>query len=194
MDYNDVIKAMTNDQLTAMREANADNASVVGLIDGILEARAKELDQQIANAEFAKGVDKLVGKLAHPDNVGRVLLRWGKYEVEQGEPEMVDVPQPDGSTITESRVPKFEVEGWMVEVNPITKLGASGASQPSASKRAITIYKHNPDGADENKGNFTSYQKFATSEGIVVGGDSARRAVERGGFYGVPYDGTDVAS
>lgn len=187
----ELISLLSNDQLQAMKEANPDNASVVAMIDKILGDRAKQEEQAQANSDFAKGIEKLVSKLAHPDNIHNVLIRWAKQEVDDTsvEAENVEVPNTDGTegTHPEARFPKVEVEGYVVEVNHITKLGASGGTTtPTASKRAIVVYKHNPEGADDNAGEFTSASKACEKLGLTVGGDSAMRVLQREGYYTKP--------
>lgn len=187
-----LVNAMSNEDLQNLRAKYPNEDSVTTLIDGILEARAKEEVQAKAKLDFEKGIAKLLAKLPHPDDVHNIYVRWAEVDVEDEGVEAVvlspDVCKandlPEGTT----RIPTHKEFKWVVETNKGFKPQATKAT----SKRAITIYKHNPQGADEEIGNFPSYQKAADHLKIVVGGDSAKRAVEGHQYYGLPYAGSDI--
>ena len=176
----ELINAMSTEELEALKLKHSNNASITTLIDGILEGRAKVEAQLAIKAKFEKDITKIVDKLPHPDDVHNILLSWREVDIPNGEPEEVEV---DGEMVT--RQPSEKQWMYVVTVNHACKV-TSGGNTTKVSKREVAIFKHNPEGADESLGNFPSYADFAKHQGIVVGSDSARRAVERDGFYGKP--------
>ena len=197
----ELINAMTNEDLQAMKEKNGGNVSVATLIDGILEARGKAEVETKAKLEFEKGITKVFAKLPHPEDVHNVYVRWGEVDVEDGEP--VSMAFKDGivfkpaSELTEEelsleltyeeRTPSHKEYQWVVQVNKSVNIGSSASGKAStANKREVVIYKHNAGGADEEMGTFKDYTEFIKSMGFPKGGDSANRVAERNGYYGKP--------
>jgi len=200
MESNPLLDGMSIAELKKFRKQWESNESVVKIVDGYIEIRLVEETNELARQEFIKQIDGLVANLPHPSDVANVYMAWREVEVADTtqEAEVVDVvdtvAEVDGEgnittpavTHQEPRYPTTKVNQWVVELNKgfaVSK--ANGGATPSTSKRTINIFKHNPNGADESLGEFANYQAFATSKGITVGTDSARRAVEREGYYGV---------
>ena len=182
----ELINAMSDEELVAIKIKHEGNESITTLVDGILATRQKQVEEALAKAKFTKGITKVFDSLPHPEDIHNVYASWREVEVEveDGQPEEVDITQPDGSITEEMRLPKVKVNQWVVEVNKGFAVRANANGQ-TTSKRTITVYKHNASGADEELGVYSSYADFAKSKGVVVGSDSARRAVEREGYYGV---------
>jgi len=200
MESNPLLDGMSISELRKFKNQWKDNESVVKIVDGYIEIRQVEEANELARQEFIKQIDGLIANLPHPNDVTNVYMAWREVDVEDTTQkaevvDIVDTPaelDKDGSitvpavTHPEPRYPTTKVNQWVVELNKgfaVSK--ASGGATPGANKRSINIYKHNAEGADEALGEFTNYQAFASSKGIMVGSDSARRAVERDGYYGV---------
>ncbi len=190
----ELIKAMSSEDLAGLKDKYKDNASVVLLIDGILESRAKEEEQAKAKAKFEHGISKLFASLPHPEDVYNVYARWGEVEVDNGEPEEVEVVDTFGGKAIELRTPKVKVYQWVVEVNHATRMASGGGDgKPKATKRAITVFKR--EGTTLlPKGNYPSASKACEALGLVIGGDSATRVLSRDGYITEAYDGVDFTS
>ena len=191
----ELIKAMSDEDLVALKDKYADNPSVATLIEGILETRNKEAEQVKAKAQFASGLSKLLAKLPHPEDVHNIYIRWAEVDVpiEGGVAEDVDVVDADGNTTTESRIPMGKEFQWVVEVNKGFTVNRSASGSPSTSKRAITVYKRNGTQL-EDKGQYASASKACEVFGLTIGGDSAMRVLAREGYITEPYEGTNTTS
>jgi len=190
----DLIQAMSVKELETLKETYNDNASIVAILDGYIASKVKEQEQAQIKAKFETGIAKLFAKLPHPEGVHNIYVRWAEVAVEMGEPEAVEVVDSEGHKATEMRTPKVMVFQWVVQVNHTTRLGIGTGAIPGTSKRAITVLKHNPDGADEDCGNFASASKACEALGLTIGSDSATRVLTRDGYYTKPYEGTDYTA
>jgi len=207
VEMNELIGAMSDNDLAELKVKYSDNPSVTTLIDGILEARQKEAVEHKAKDDFTKGITKLFAKLPHPEDVYNVFARWGEVEVEDTtqeaeEVEVVVTPaevDKDGNITTEAvvekqdRYPTTKAFQWIVEVNHATRVSSTTTGEPKVSKRAITVFKRNGTQL-EAKGNYASASKACEALGLTIGGDSATRVLSRDGYISEPYDGTDFAS
>lgn len=194
----ELIKAMSDEDLVDLKAKYADNASLETLIDGILETRIKEAEQAKAKAKFANGIDKFFAKLPHPDDIANVYVRWGKVVVTDGEPEEVELVV-DGVKTTEMRSPSHEEDAWIVETNKgFAAIKGTTNNQPATSKKAITVYKREGV-ANRLIGNFRSYAEACRHEGLPCAGslkgtDSGERVLTRNGYVYDQYDGVDFTS
>jgi len=184
----ELINAMSNEDLQGLREKYADNESITTLIDGILQTRIKAQEQLEAKAKFEAGIHKLFAKLPHPEDVYNVYVRWGEVEVIDGEEVETEITNGDGTKTTEMRAPKHKEFQWIVEVNHATQVKSSGTTTPTTSKRAITVFKRNGTNL-EDKGHFASATKACEALGLTIGGDSATRVLARDGYITEPYTG-----
>ena len=172
-----LIEKLSNEDLEALKVKYAGIPSIATLIEGALEVRAKDAETAKVKLDFESKVLKLAKLPAPPEGVYNVYLRWGEVDEAAGEPEMVN---------GEMRQPTIQVKKWIVEVNKSMHIGKGITTTKSeVGKRAVRIYKHNAMGVDVDWGVFASYADFAKSVKLEVGADSARRAVERDGYYGV---------
>lgn len=207
----ELINAMSDEDLAGMKTKYSDNPSVVTLIDGILETRNKALAQAKAKAKFEGGIAKLFVNLPHPEDTYNVYARWAEVEVEDTtkealeEVEIVDaqaILDDDGKIVTEAvthteaRYPTVKVFKWVVETNKGLSTARGGTTTPTTSKRAILVSKRdeaNPSQLVE-VGKFTSASKACEKLGLTIGGDSATRVIQREGLFIEPYEGTDFTS
>jgi len=204
---------MTNEAMfTNLSDAQIEDAlkqyaklpSVVTLLGGIKVAREasrkqalEELSRQAnlekGKQEFGEKLSKM-GKLpAPPEGIYNVYMVWREEEEPQGEPEEVEVVKPDGSKVKEMRQATIKVNKWVVETNKgfqVSKSGTSTSGQSGTTKRAITVYHRNGTNL-EAKGNFRSGAEACKHLGVIVGSDSANRALARDGYIAEPYTGTD---
>lgn len=196
----ELIKAMSDKDLAELKKKYANNPSVVTLIDGILETRSKEASQVKARQKFTDGIGKTFATLPHPDDIANVYASWREVEVEQGEPEEVEVVvtpavmDKDGKITTpavtspEMRTPTVLVWQWVVEVNKGFKVASGASGEAKTSKRAITVFKR--EGlALNDKGHFASASKACEALGLTIGGDSATRVLTREGYITEAYEG-----
>lgn len=190
-----LINAMSNEKLEALKVEYSDQPSVATLIDGILETRAKAEEQAKAKLDFVKTIDKLVAKLPHPDDVHNVYLHWGEVEVEVGEPEAVEVTDDEGNKTTELRIPKVKEFQWIVEVNHATKGGGTTTKADGNGKTRAKAIMVDLDG--NHIGNFRSGEEACKHLGYETRGDSGNRVLREARsnnphYYTVkPYEGTD---
>lgn len=196
----ELIKAMSNKDLTELKGKYSNNPSVVTLIDGILETRGKEAQQVKARQKFTDGIGKLFATLPHPDDIANVYASWQEVDVESGEAEEVEVvdvlavTDKDGKITTpavmktESRIPTVKVHQWVVEVNKGFRVASGGGSTPTTSKRAITVFKREGLALNE-KGHFASASKACEALGLTIGGDSATRVLAREGYITEAFEG-----
>lgn len=197
---------MSDAEVADLKVKYPDNQSIVALADGILATREREATQARAMANFTKGIDKTFAKLPHPDSIHNIYARWGEVDVEEGEPEAVEVVVTPAEvnekgnittpavTATEMRCPTIKAMAWIVEVNHATKVtSGSTPGQPKTSKRAITVYKRNGTQL-ELQGNYISASKACDALKLIVGGDSATRVLSRDGYITEPYEGAEYTS
>lgn len=215
----ELIKAMSNEDLVALKAKHEGNGSIANLIDGILEARGKELAQAKAKEGFVKGIERLFNGvrkngspiLPHPEDIHNVYASWQQLEVDvpipNSEPEEVDiVVEPavldtEGNITTpavmttEMRQPtqKGIVPQWVVEVNKGFSVNRGASGTPATSKRAIKVFKRNGTQLEE-MGNFPSASKACEALKLTIGGDSATRVLARESFIVEPYEGTEYTS
>lgn len=189
MEQNDFINAMSEGDIREQLEKYKDNPSVVTLLNGVLEARIREVAQAKAKADFEKGISKLFSKLPHPEDVHNVYVRWAEVDEPTGEPE--EEVMIDGKP--EMRQPTTKVSKWVVQVNKSVVVSRGGSGVVTASKRAITVMKRN--GLNlQPIGNFVSASKACEYLELPIGGDSATRVLEREGYIREPYEGTEYTS
>lgn len=194
MGMDELILAMSNEDLATLKAKYSDNEAVTKLIEGILETREKAEAEARAKVEFEKGITKLFAKLPHPEDVHNVYVRWGEVEVEDTsvEGEAIEVINPDTQEVTtEMRYPKHTEYQWIVQVNKATKVMA-GSGEAKTSKRGITVYKRV--GLNlELVGHYASASKACEALSLPVGADSAGRVLDREAYIREPYDGTDYS-
>ena len=189
MGQEELLNAMSDEDIEKAKVQYADNASVILLLDGILETRAKVAVEAKAKADFERGITKLFSKLPHPEDVHNVYVRWGEVDVPAGEPEEVEVVNGDGTKTTEMRQPSVKQYQWVVQVNKsvVVNRGESGKAN-TTSKRAIKVFKRNGTQL-EDKGNYGSATKACEALGLTIGGDSATRVLARDGYITEPFTG-----
>lgn len=190
----ELIKAMSDQELLELKAKHEGNASLGTMIDGIIEVRQHDAIQAKLLDDFAKGIQKTFAKLAHPENIYNVYVRWAEVDVEKGEAEEVEVTDDKGVTTKVMRIPTVKEYQWVIEVNhAIRQSAGSGADAPKTSKRAITVFKRNGTNL-EPKGNFASASKACDYLKLVIGGDSATRVLARDGYISEAYDGSDYVA
>ena len=191
----ELIAAMSIVELGKFKDQYTDNESITKIVDGYIEVKTKQEAQVKAKADFTKVIAKLINKLPHPEDVHNVYMAWREVEVEDKskEAEEVTIHHEDGEDTTEMRFPKHMEHQWVVELNKGFKVGSTGSSEPTASKRAITLNKRNGQ-ALEFVGNFPSASKACEHLNLNTGGDSATRVLAREGYILDPYTGTDFAT
>lgn len=193
----ELIQAMSIDELVRFKEQYAANESVTKIVDGYIETKTRQEAQVKAREDFVKVIDKMVNKLPHPDDVHNVYFAWREVEEEDKtqEAEEVEIVYTDGEKGTEVRYPKVKVDKWVVELNKGFQIAKGTSTASSAtSKRAITVHKRNGTSL-EFVGNFTNATKACEHLELIVGGDSAMRVLTvRNPYLVDPYTGTDFTS
>ena len=178
----ELTKSLSMEDLAKMRKQFKDNPSFITMIDGVIAIRLAELAEAKLVEDFKAKVIELTSAMPKPPaNVYNIYLAYA--EVDDTSKAQVEV---EVAGVKELRYPK--VTRWIAETNKATGNAKSSTSGTIAksTKREISIYQHNPNGADTLIGVYPNYQKFAEAKAIKVGTDSARRAVERDGYYGIP--------
>ena len=183
----ELIKAMSNEDLQALKAKYADNESIAKLIDGILGARQVEAAKVKAEADFQAKVLKLAKLPAPPENVHNLYLRWAEVDEPTGEPE-VEV-MIDGKPVM--RQPTAKVWKWVLEVNKAFQVGRTGTTTTKIVKRSISVAKR-VGNTLEPVGNFTNATKACGYLKLIIGGDSASRVLQRNGYIVDQYQGDDT--
>jgi len=184
----ELIKAMSNEDLRALKAKYADNESIAKLIDGILEARRKEEAQVKVKATHNKKVNDFYAKLGEPpEGTHNHYARWAEVDEPTGEPE-VEV-MIDGKPVM--RQPTAKVWKWVLEVNKAFQVGRTGTTTTKIAKRSISVAKR-VGNTLEPVGNFTNATKACEYLKLIVGGDSASRVLQRNGYIIDQYQGDDT--
>lgn len=199
----DLVKAMSKQDLVTFKETYKDNASIQTLVDGYIEVKEREEAQAQAKASFSKKIEKLVKDLPHPEDVHNVYMAWREVEEDDtsqdGEvvffKEDVVVATEEESDRQETRYPKTKTTRWVVELNKGFQVkSGGGGSKTTASKRAITVKKIEENDTLTAIGNFSSASKACEHLSIPTGGDSAVRVLQREGYLTQAYEGEDITT
>lgn len=191
-----LVKAMSNEDLEALKVKYAGNQSMTTLIDGILEVRHKEEAQAKLVKDFEAKVSKLAKLPQPPEGIHNIYLVWREVEEPQGEPELLaeDVCKANGLEVGTIRQATIKVWKWVVETNkgfqPVKATNKDDGGEASATKRGITVYKRTGTTL-EAKGNYRSASKACETFKLPLGGDSAMRVLARNGYITEPYLGSD---
>ena len=184
----ELIKAMSNEDLQALKAKYADNESIAKLIDGILEARRKEEAQVKARATHNKRVNDFYAKLGEPpEGTHNHYARWAQVDELTGEPE-VEV-MIDGKPVM--RQPTAKVWKWVLEVNKAFQVGRAGTTTTKIAKRSISVAKR-VGNTLEPVGNFTSGHAACEYLKLNEGVGSAPKYLRDEGYIVDPYQGDDT--
>ena len=187
MDY---VEHLPLSELRALREKYSDNADFVKLVDAAIERQeAKERESKI-KADFEAKVSKLTKLPEPPAGIHNIFMRWAEVDVPDGEPETVDVPQPDGTTITKTRQPSHKEYQWIVETNKAFQVTRGTTDTGKPRKLAITVLERNGQSL-ETIGNFRSGAEACDYLDLDHAGNSGIRVLRDKGFIIDPYDGED---
>lgn len=194
----ELINAMSNEDLIALKAKYPDNQSVTTLIDGILATRKVEAEAKAIEEAFRGKVAKLAKLPAPPTNIHNVYMAWKEVETPEGEPVEVDIPEANGvAAHKETRQPTTKAYQWVVEVNKGFQVGKTTTTtsdgKATTSKRAITVNKRNGQTL-QFVGNFPSASKACDFLKLQTGGDSATRVLTREGYILDAYTGTDYTT
>ena len=212
MENNELIQAMSDAQLEAIAAGNPNNPSIAALIAGILASRVKEIEATRIEAEFAAKMDKLASKgLPSPAEwlaSGRQKsIVFVLREVEDGDLEMVEVKQADGSLAVETRQPMKQA--WAYVPNAFwsqDKPKGSGTTSTTSSKvtkRTVSIV-HKEGNVLVPVGTYPSGKAFVVEynatngngdhiDVVAEGGGNSFRAMARHGYLAVDDAGNILA-
>ena len=180
----ELIKAMSDEDLEALKAKYATNESIVKLINGILERRQVEADKAKVKLDFEAKVLKLAKLPTPPEDVHNLYLRWAEVDEPRGEPIEVTV-----NGVPEQRTPTTKVWKWVIEVNKGFQVAR--ASTTKANKRSISVSKRTGN-LLEPVGNFSNATKACGYLKLIVGSDSANRVLQREGYVIDTYIGDDT--
>jgi len=194
---NELINAMSNEDLQAYKDKYPDNQSLVTLIDGVFATRLAGEVKAKLEATFTKEVDKLVKKLVFPPDIHNIYI--APQEVEEPdttqEAEMVEVTDESGEVHQEQRYPMVKTLKNVVTPNKgfAVKASDNGNGKSTSNKRAITIERR-----EGNTlvlvGNFPSGQAGADFLKVPTGVSSANKVLRDEGYIVSPYTGTDYTT
>jgi len=191
---NDLIEAMTDDELRGLLEKHKGKESVEKLVNGILEAREAERNE----AELVKTFNdtlKAIKLPIPPKSVHNVYNAWAKVyrPLNKKEREELKATNPN---ITDAELDTRRVEtdkwhwaGWTTNKAMTTTSSANKATTTST-KRAITVKKIEGDSL-VLVGNFRNGNEACQYLKLQTGGDSAIRVLGRFGYVNEAYTGTD---
>ena len=182
----ELIKAMSDEDLQALKVKYANNEAIVKLIDGILETRQVEADKARVKADFEAKVLKLAKLPTPPEDIHNLYLRWAEVEESVGEPEPVEV-----NGTTEMRQPTTKVWKWIIEVNKGFQVAKTTNGIPRVTKRSISVSKREGNTLVPI-GNFTNATEACKYLKLTIGGDSANRVLQRDGYIVDQYAGNDT--
>jgi len=181
----ELINAMSDEDLVALKAKYASNESITKLIDGILQTRQVETAKAKVKSDFEAKVLKLAKLPTPPEGVHNLYLRWAEVDEPTGEPEEVEV---DGVKVM--RQPTTKVWKWVVEVNKGFQVTRTSTTAKVA-KRSISVSKREGNNLVP-VGNFTNATKACEHLKLIVGGDSAIRVLQRDGYIIDQYAGDDT--
>jgi hypothetical protein len=191
---NPLVEAMPDADLLKYKETNPNNESLVKLVDGILEARKHQAEQETIKQAFLASLK--VDLPEPPEGVYNVYRAYGKVFRPLTKDERKDYlkTHPE-ATKEELDAKRLETDNWAWGDWTINK-GFSPAGTKSSTpkttipKRAITVKKVEGDSL-VLVGNFRNGAEACKYLGLTTGGDSAMRVLQRFGFHVEQYDGAD---
>ena len=196
----ELIKAMSDEDLAGLKIKYANQPSLATLIDGILETRTKEAEIAKTIALRDKVAIKATNAILGEPSIWQ--LDWRKLPENQSMSvttvEVDDTSQPQVEAVlngvSELRYPK-KLTRKVVIGTAITLVGKSPGqtTKTNGSKRAITVYKRNGTQL-ELIGHFASGQACCDHLKIPTGSDDAKRVLVREGYIHEPYEGTDYTT
>ena len=198
--FEELGKAMSISELEQLKVMYKDNVSVSSILDGYIANKQSEIAQVKAKEGFQKKIGKLFETLPHPEDIHNVYASWREVEIEDVTQnlsivEIVDTPavmDKDGKITTpavvhdEQRYPMISTHQWVIEVNKAMTYKSGSGDASGTPKRAIDVFKHNPEGADTKMGSYPSGTKACEALKLTIGGDSATRVLAREGYYTKP--------
>ena len=199
----ELIKAMSNEDLATLGAKYKDNPSVTSLIDGILVARKREEAEAKAKARFTLDISKLFAKLPHPEDVHNVYAAWREVEmpIEGSKPERLadEVCIANKLELGTMRQPTTKQMCWVVETNKGFQAGkASGSTTQGKVTNTLAILVSKRSVGDSSQlvlaGKFPNASRACEYLKLPIGGDSANRVLARAGFFVEAYNGTDYTS
>jgi len=190
---NELLEAMSIAELKRFKSQYKNNEAVCKIVDGYIEARLKEEQANKAKDTLKTSLLDTLSKLDKPDDLYNIYLRFAEVEEvdEDAEAVEVEIVDDDGNKHTELRKPTRKVKQWVVEFNKAFTVISKSSGGSNGSKRAISVYKHHTDKADELIGHFPTGSDACKYLGIKVGGNSAPRLLRESGYILQPYEGTD---
>ena len=192
------LNILNTEDLMELKAKYPDNESIAKLVDGIVEARLKELAEIEVKETFTASLETYFNNpdnpLIAPEGIYNVYARLAEVEVEKVTGQET-VGKGKAKKVIDI-IEKVKEKRWVIEANKaisITHKQASTSGKAKASKRAIQVFKANGTNL-ESQGKFSSGNKACEHLGLNVGGDSATRVLSRLGYIVQPYDGEDLTA
>ncbi len=199
---NNLYAELPDEALIGLAKQFAGNESLLKSINGIMAMRKAESDKLLASKQFAEAVAKI--KLpSPPDGVYNMFFTFGEVEVEDTKQPKVEVEIVDAQAIynvdakgektlvtpavvhKEKRHPKVKVMQWSVTTNHACHTNKAGnnttSATPKQSKRSVEVLAVNGNQL-QSKGVFANCTRACEELKLEIGGDSARRVLERAGY------------
>ena len=189
-----ILNLLSEDQLKALREANADNSEAIQAIDSHLEAKAK------AEAE-AKALEDLVNALNSlelPSNVPSSVVNIYRPRIMEAIPltkaEIAEVKASNPNISDDDLKSRRKETGNMIWGTwVLNKAFTTSKTSTSTSKtRKLAVAVHTRDGNTLSLlGNFRTSKEACDHLRLDTKGDSARRVLEAHKYVVDDYDGED---
>ena len=193
----ELIRALSNEDLEAMKAKYPANTSLLAQINAVLSGRKAEAEQAIALEQFKQAVlmltqptvlytskDKTAKAISTglpdaPAGIHNLYISWADVTINDGEP--VEVELNGVKTLKQA---SHVVKQWVVEVNKanVGTAKAGTGTTTRTTKRAIDVYKREG-AALKFVGTFASGQAACDMFKIQVNGDNAKRKLISFGYF-----------
>jgi hypothetical protein len=191
---NPLVDAMSNADLLKYKEANPNNESLVKLVDGILEVRKHQAEQEAIKQAFLASLK--VDLPNPPEGVYNVYRAYGKVfrplTKEERKEYLKLHPEVTKEELDAKRLEtdKWEWGDWIINKGFSPSGSKSTTPKAVTPKRAITVKRVEGDSL-VLVGNFRNGAEACKHLHLDTGGDSAMRVLQRFGYHSEAYDGAD---
>lgn len=177
----ELVVAMTVEELLAFKELHAGNETIVRIVDGAIAIKQEQEEEAKRWIPFHELADETLGTL--PDYTPNWRLTDPCQTITIFTIEVDDISK----VMEEVEVNGEKVMRYPKTLQRVVRMGGTPVTQvtaktPSAAKGG-ECYKRNKDGADTHIGHFATCSEACKQVGVEEGKGSACKALETSGYY-----------